>query len=136
MDMETQLHTTPREILICVDSSKDGVINGRFFFPDNKPEAFSCLSQCLLRIDALLDDKGQPQAFTEPRTFRQLQTPDYMSATDVNLPQGNLATFHLQILYRRNSSWQGRLVWMEQDQAQSFRSVLELMTLIESGIQG
>ena len=49
---------------------------------------------------------------------------------------GALATFHLQVLYRRNSSWQGKLAWTEQDQAQSFRSVLELITLIESGVQG
>jgi len=58
-----------------------------------------------------------------------------LPAPEDSLPQGAIATFHLQVLYRRNSSWQGKLVWMEQDQLQSFRSVLELMMLIESGTQ-
>ncbi|MBD8990995.1 MAG: hypothetical protein EGQ87_08485 [Clostridiales bacterium] len=59
-----------------------------------------------------------------------------MPTSESGLPQGALATFHLQVLYRRNSSWQGKLAWTEQEQAQSFRSVLELITLIESGVQG
>lgn len=135
MDKEFELHTTPREILICADSHKKGVLSGRFFFPGRKAEAFSCLSQCILRIDALLNEDGQLQSFTEHRTFQELRLPEYLPTPDAGLPQGALATFHLQVLYRRNSSWQGKLVWTEHDQAQSFRSVLELMTLIESGVQ-
>ena len=135
MDKESELYTTPREILICVDHRNKSVLSGRFFFPDLEAEAFSCLCQCLLRIDSLLNEDGRLQSFTEPRTFRELRLPHYLPTPDAGLPQGALATFHLQILYRRNSSWQGKLVWMEQDQVQSFRSVLELMTLIESGVQ-
>lgn len=136
MDKEFELHTTPREILICADSHKKGVLSGRLFFPGRKAEAFSCLTQCLLRIDSLLNEDGQLQSFTEPRTFRKPRLPEYLPAPEAELPQGALATFHLQVLYRRNSSWQGKLAWTEQEQAQSFRSVLELITLIESGVQG
>ena len=135
MDTETKFHTTPREILICADSHKKGVLSGRLFFPGRKAEVFSCLTQCLLRVNSLLDEEGQLQSFTEPRTFRQRQLPECLPAPEDSLPQGAIATFHLQVLYRRNSSWQGKLVWMEQDQLQSFRSVLELMMLIESGTQ-
>lgn len=136
MDKEFELHTTPREILICADSHKKGVLSGRLFFPGRKAEAFSCLTQCLLRIDSLLNEDGQLQSFTEPRTFREPRLPEYLPAPEADLPQGALATFHLQVLYRRNSSWQGKLAWTEQEQAQSFRSVLELITLIESSVQG
>ena len=136
MSTETKLHTTPQKILICVDNRKNGVLSGRLFFPGKRPGKFSCLSQCLLRIDSLLNEDGQPQSFTETRSFREPQLPEYLPTPDSDLLQGNLATFHLQVLYRRNSSWQGKLVWMEQDELQSFRSVLELMTLIESSVQG
>ena len=136
MDKEFELHTTPREILICADSYDKGVLSGRLFFPGRKAEAFSCLTQCLLRIDSLLNEDGQLQSFTEPRTFREPRLPERLPTSESGLRQGALATFHLQVLYRRNSSWQGKLAWTEQDQVQSFRSVLELMTLIESGVQG
>lgn len=136
MDKEFELHTTPREILICADSHDKGVLSGRLFFPGRKAEAFSCLTQCLLRIDSLLNEDGQLQSFTEHRTFREPWLPERLPTSESGLPQGALATFHLQVLYRRNSSWQGKLAWTEQDQAQSFRSVLELMTLIESCVQG
>ena len=136
MNAETQLHTTPRKILICVDNRKNGVLSGRLFFPGKRSGKFTCLSQCLLRVDALLNEEGQPQSFTETRTFREPRLPEYLPTPDSDLPQGSLATFHLQVLYRRNASWQGKLVWVEQDRLQDFRSVLELMTLIESSVQG
>lgn len=136
--MDTELELTPtnlKEILICADSCQDGVLSGRLLFPGKKPEAFPCLSRCLLRIEALLNEDGHLQSYTEPRTFRDVRLPDCMPTPDTGLPNGALATFHLQILYRRNTSWQGKVLWIEKEQVQSFRSVLELMILIDSGIR-
>lgn len=122
------------EILICVDSNQAGVFSGRLFFPGKEAEAFTCLSQCLLRINALLDENGQLQPYTVPRTFRK-QLPDYLPTPASGLPAGNTATFHLRVLYRRNSSWQGKMTWLEKDLCHSFRSVLELMILIDSALR-
>ncbi len=47
---------------------------------------------------------------------------------------GDLGSFIIRVQHRQNSSWQGRVTWMEKDQTMNFRSVLELIKLIESAI--
>ena len=41
-------------------------------------------------------------------------------------------TFELEILFRQNYSWQGRLRWPKGQREASFRSVLELLILMET----
>ena len=43
-----------------------------------------------------------------------------------------MATFKLSILFRQNSSWQGSVLWLEEDSEAQFRSALELVKLIDS----
>ncbi|MBR4934676.1 MAG: hypothetical protein IKZ01_02260, partial [Anaerotignum sp.] len=43
-----------------------------------------------------------------------------------------LATFELEIIFRQNASWQGNIVYVEQNLSSAFRSVLELFTLLDS----
>ena len=47
---------------------------------------------------------------------------------------GDLGTFIVRVQHRQNSSWQGRITWMEQDKTISFRSVCEMVKLIESAV--
>ena len=49
--------------------------------------------------------------------------------------KGRLATFELKILFRQHASWQGTIVWKEGRQEQSFRSVLELVHLMDSALR-
>ncbi|MGI6097001.1 MAG: hypothetical protein ACOYBM_02655 [Dethiobacteria bacterium] len=44
------------------------------------------------------------------------------------------STFMVRILFRQNASWQGELHWLEQDKKCSFRSLLELVTLIQAAV--
>lgn len=74
---------------------------------------FSSLSRMILLIDSLLD-AGMPGA---PPTAQALPEPP---------------NFELQILFRQNCSWQGRLVWLEEGKEAAFRSVLELLELLET----
>lgn len=41
-------------------------------------------------------------------------------------------TFILEINDCQNQSWQGRLEWVQEQKKQSFRSVMELLRLIDS----
>ncbi|MBE6598234.1 MAG: hypothetical protein E7638_02190 [Ruminococcaceae bacterium] len=50
------------------------------------------------------------------------------------LKRGKLATFTVRILFRQNTSWQGYLMWMEKGREESFRSVLELIFLMDSAL--
>lgn len=47
----------------------------------------------------------------------------------------NQANFLIQIQYRHNSSWQGRIVWLDAKQTVVFRSFLELVMLMQEALQ-
>ena len=57
-----------------------------------------------------------------------------MSDENLLSTQGDIGTFIVRVQHRQNSSWQGRLTWMEQDKTISFRSVWEMIKLIESAV--
>ena len=44
--------------------------------------------------------------------------------------------FLISIQYRQNASWQGALSWIEGGREENFRSVLELLLLIDSALGG
>ena len=47
---------------------------------------------------------------------------------------GDLGTFIIRVQHRQNSSWQGRITWMEENQTLSFRSIWEMVKLIASAV--
>ena len=124
-----------RRNLVCVDSYSGGVMKGRFFDPWQEMEAFSSLSQFLIRMEQFLDQRQQPQSDTEVRTFSSFLETSAPEGSPSGIRRGEQATFELQILFRRHSSWQGTLHWRETGMEQSFRSVLELVILMDSALR-
>lgn len=45
-------------------------------------------------------------------------------------------TFLVNVLYRQNATWQGRVFWAEEGKTYSFRSALELIKLIDGALEG
>lgn len=120
-----------RRNLICVDSYDGGVLKGRIFDPYQDVETFDSLSQFLIRMDQLL----APQSYTEPRTFSSFLEPQESTPAVSAVRKGGCATFELQVLFRQHSSWQGNLIWRETGMENSFRSVLELVILLDSALR-
>lgn len=48
--------------------------------------------------------------------------------------KGDRATFIVQVQYRQNASWQGKLIWVDKKKTVCFRSVLELIKLMDSAV--
>lgn len=48
----------------------------------------------------------------------------------------SMAVFHIQILFREHSTWQGRLIWQDQNQEVVFKSVMELIELLDEILAG
>ncbi len=48
---------------------------------------------------------------------------------------GKRDTFVVRVLCRQNNTWQGEVLWAEQNEKQYFRSALELMELMDSAIE-
>ena len=57
-----------------------------------------------------------------------------MSDEKLLTKHGELGTFIVRVQHRQNSSWQGRITWMEEDKTIYFRSVWEMIKLIESAV--
>ena len=120
--------------VICIDSYQNGVPVGRIYGPTTEAVAFQSLSQFLIKMEKILDESKMPQSFTTPRAFAST---DYLStaATVPDFQRGQLATFTLQVLFRQHTSWQGVVTWMEKRMEQSYRSVMELILLMDSALR-
>lgn len=121
--------------VIHVDFCADGVLSGRFHFPsDGENGNFSSLMELILKMEQKLDENNSPQAFHSIRTFCP---PQFLweDRDSVQKPHsGKVATFAVNILFRRNASWQGNLTWLEEGENRHFRSVLELILLMNSAL--
>lgn len=123
-----------RTIIVCVDSYEHEVPKGRFYNPFlSEGRSFQSLTEFILEMEQTLDSMDYPKAYTTTRTFA---TPPAKSIgpPDTSYEEGELATFALRILFRQNASWQGSIIWLDQKQEQSFRSVLELILLFDNAL--
>lgn len=123
-----------RTTTVCIDSYENGVISGRFYNPYlENGVAFQSLMQFLMEMEQALDEMEFPQSFTAARTFSPIPCTGGRSPGP-NFCSGVLATFAVRIVFRQNASWQGSIQWLDGEREQSFRSVLELIFLIDSAL--
>ena len=124
-----------RKIMICIDGYEEGILEGRFYHAARGMSSFRSLSQFLLKLEALLEETQEPQSYTAKRTFSSMAASDHEAETACRFRKGTRATFELQVLFRQHSSWQGVIVWKDTGAEQSFRSVLELVYLLDSALR-
>ena len=125
-----------RTVMIYVDSFERGILSGRFHISSNpEVQTFHGLCQLLLDINNNLDRENFPQSFSELRKFQMPSKQNDISPLSVDTKSGAVATFSMRILFRQNSSWQGSLTWIEGNQEEYFRSVLELIVLMENALR-
>jgi len=122
-------------ILVCVDSYENKVFSGRIYGHLDDTEPFESLTEFLIKTESLLDELQRPQAYTSIRSFSNTAPRLGYSSSALSIRHGLEATFEIQVLYRQHTSWQGILYWREQHIEQRFRSVLELIFLMDSALQ-
>ena len=120
--------------IVCVDSYHNCVLQGRILSPHWEEESFSSLAQFLVKMEQMLDHIQMPQAFTEPRRFSRMLQPELPSGSPGG-SKGSETTFELRIFFRQHTSWQGILLWKEKRLEHNFRSVLELVILMDSALR-
>ena len=126
-----------RTTMICVDSYIKSVPVGRFYnqyYPDGVE--FHGAIDLIKKMDALLDQMNMPQSFSAIRSFAEKPAIDLFERKQDVAYTGKTATFHVKVLFRQNTSWQGSISWLEGKREETFRSVLELLLLIDSAING
>ena len=122
-----------RTTIICIDSYQNSVLAGRLYAEDlGYRDRFHSTVEFLKKMAALADQEMLPQAFQQFRSFQPPRTPIPDLPPDPTVPTGELATFALRILFRQNATWQGSLFWLDKDREEHYRSVLELLFLLDS----
>lgn len=107
------------EALVVVIDYTDGQMSGILRHPRlEEPLPLYSLSQLILELDSLLDLEECPDS---PLPL----------VRPIPKEECAIATFQIQVLFRECYTWQGRLVWKERNEEASFRSVLELMQLLD-----
>lgn len=121
--------------IVCIDQYENKNPCGRIYNSAyNCGITFQSTIDLLLNMEAILEETQTPQAYSSKRVFGPVGERPAMETTSEELKEGKLATFSLRILFRQNASWQGLLHWHEGRQEESFRSVLELLLLIDSAM--
>ena len=132
--MEKAWGNAYRSTTVCIDSYEKGILAGRLFNPYlDTGQAFDSLTQFLFRMEQTLDRMNFPQAATAARSFADAPI-ECAPPPEAHFHTGAAATFVVKVLFRQNASWQGSLHWREEDQSESFRSVLELLLLLDSAL--
>lgn len=124
-----------RTVMIYVDSYENGVPTGQFhILSQQEAIPFQSMSQLVLGIHRCLDEENFPQSFSALRTFQTSKSLSKILPTALLQKKGELATFSVRVLYRQNASWQGMVTWVEKDMEEYFRSVLELIKLMDDAL--
>ena len=124
-----------RVIMVYVDSYENDVPKGRFCIAaSGEIQTFNSLTQLLKKISDELDEAKFPQAFEQLRKFHDPRQQTDFSPEKADTHPGKAATFAIRILFRQNASWQGSIRWADGAQEESFRSVLELVLLMDNAL--
>ncbi len=57
-----------------------------------------------------------------------------MKEDELTRKRGNIGTFIIRVTHQQNSTWQGVVTWSEKNMSVPFKSVLELLKLMDSVI--
>lgn len=123
-----------RTILLTITSYKDkslkGMLKNPFFGGERK---FSGTLPFLLMIEELLDGlDGRMPADEECHARSEKAAPEPLEEAEDEAPL--MVRFALRILFRQNASWQGTICWLDKKTEAQFRSVLELLILMDGAM--
>lgn len=107
-----------REALVTISSYQNGIMDGELRHPrlEGSVKLYS-LANLVLLMNSLLDLEPTPGS------------PLPLVAGDGGAGEKN--TFRIQVLFREHYTWQGRLIWQNENREAVFRSVLELLQLLD-----
>lgn len=134
---------TPNGVILCIDRMKGEKARGRFYHSYSKEATEFCsLDELPFLMEKLYDFLRFPLATTGRRTFeegrRQSVLPGertkIMRDEELLSRHGDLGTFIIRVQHRQNSSWQGRITWMEKNKTVYFRSVWEMIKLVAGAL--
>ena len=127
-----------------ITAYQQGLIQGTLYSNYlEEPYVFVDLLKMISKMEEVFDTTGFPQAFLSPRSFKggKLASKKHQVEGSVLLNQseqpnqvGNQCTFEVAVRFRQNATWQGQILWAEKNIKQNFRSVLEMIKLMDEAL--
>ncbi len=128
-----------KSAIICVDSYREKLLCGRLYLQAVGTERkFNNAMQMLFLMEASMDNMCFPEEYTRLKVFSDgsIKLFDCEAAAEVKeVESGALATFKVKVIFRQNASWQGIISWLDGAREESFRSVYEMLMLIDSALE-
>jgi len=124
---------------------------GRIYHPaSGRQDSFDRVYELLMKLEDIFDTYGFPQHTHSLRSFRnsrmsnlQITGKEQRHVTEdltemekevLNNEKTGKATFVINVLFRQNATWQGRIQWVEKNKTQYFRSDLEMLKLMDDAL--
>ncbi|MGL5434932.1 MAG: hypothetical protein ACRDBO_05945 [Lachnospiraceae bacterium] len=124
----SRLSNEKHYVTFSVDQYEDSVIKGIVTW-GNDTQGRVCVGflDFISQMESIFEEQGAPLASVNKRMLA-CDTPYYLAEREAcSCRNGKLATFAIQVQYRQNASWQGRMVHKETKEKYVFRSFRQLM---------
>ena len=138
----------PNGIVLCVDSMNQMGCSGRFYHAYQlEPVCFHTLGEMLFRMEEFYDRLNFPRRGNAERNFVETEQSStgkipnasgkgekVMTDKDLLGHHGKSETFIVRVQHRQNNTWQGRITWADKNKTLNFRSIWEMVHLMENAI--
>ena len=135
----------PNFVNVCIDGVVNGEFSGRFFHKySREPVHFEHFMGMIKQMELLYDAIGYPQTTSHKRSFlkeekcvaeKKAEFPVVWDNDELGSQAGTMATFYVLVKGRTNATWQGEVIWVEKGIAKKFRSMMELMILMDNALK-
>jgi len=111
------------------------------------PYEFNSLVRMIDKMEEIFDAKKFPSTFLKPRTFssakrvaKKGEAEGHRAPGEAFAPipfedmSGTKSTFEIIVRFRQNATWQGQILWVEENLRQDFKCVLEMLKLIDEAL--
>lgn len=143
-DFPSQVYIgTPNGVVLTIDDRVGPYIHARYYTSYSREgHEVSTWDQLFFELEKFYDDLRFPFPTTNIRSFAEETKRSYpeprkakvMKDEELLMKHGDLGSFIIRVQHRQNSSWQGRITWVEKNKTMYFRSAWEMMKLIESAL--
>ncbi|MBC8560442.1 hypothetical protein [Fumia xinanensis] len=135
---------TSKVIIYLSNSPREPVCGQIYSVYYNAFMDFCGVAQLLRAMESLYDTLDMPQASCENQAFHPLKRAkkngdDRMiesRAGHRKSVEADQATFLVHVIYRQYNTWQGRITWMQDKTSRNFKSVFEMLKLMDDAMNG
>lgn len=131
--------------LVCIDGIFHADMTGRLFNPYIRgPIKFFGMIGMVRELENMMDEFSFPESTFRYQTFREenygprqknvREVRRFMSDDILQQKFGEQATFVVQVQFRQNATWQGTIQWLEEKESRKFRSLLEMIKLMDEAL--